>query len=515
MPNDRDIAFGRELCRRKILTKDDVKRSLAEVDRVAKLGLDKYLRTILLEQGKITPQQADEVEATIVPVAKTPESQARERTAIEQPAQEQHIPPAVSLTEALKEAAEAEAQAEPVGPEAGAAGTDGERGLLSGVYACSKCGTVVEEQDLRSGKAVHSGGRLYCKKCLSSDLQDGEIAAGCRIGSRLYGTKLGQVYKCKHLGTGRECAVEVIPQKKLAGGMPIDRLVQLGHSVSAFKHSRLLELYEIVHWEKNVYVQRELSSYFPLPIFIERRRQAHKGAFSLRLVLKMTRQLMEALVFAFDHGLVHGALCPDAVYLNNDGSVKIADLGLPALGPPAQKSPYVAPELRSASGTIDCRVDNYTIGIIAHYLLTLIEPPTEREGPLTPPDETPAYVDRLVDRMAALSLRNRFSTPRHVLKAIDECSEKLTEAATKMAQIDAELATLRKEKEASESRLTTVEQELQKLQTADGAALDRRALKKQLKELNRATAAERSKQKSLQKRIDKRSEQREQLELEG
>ena len=508
MPSDRDIAFGRELHRRKILTEDMVKRALAEVDRVTELGLEKYLSTILLEQGRITPQQAEEIEAVIAPASTMPQKPDLENASPEPSVDGLRVPASISLAEALEEAALAEA-------EAGPADADSERGLLSGMHACSKCGTVVEEQEIRSGKAVHSGGRLYCKKCLSSDLQGGEIAAGCRIGTRMYATKLGQVYRCKHLATGRECAVEVIPEKRLAGGMPLDRLVQLSHSVSAFEHKNLLRLYEIVHWEKNVYVQRELTSYFPLPVFIARRRRDHKGPFTVPLVLKVARQLMEALVFAFDHGLVHGAIAADAVHLNSDGSVKLSDLGLPALGPPAEDSPYVAPELRGASGTIDCRVDIYSAGIVAHYMLTLTEPLAERDGPLPAPDNTPTYIDRLVERMASPSLRDRFSTPRHVLKAIDECAANLREVASKIGALDAELATLRKELEASEQRLTALDRDWQRLQTADGAALDRRTLKKQTKELNRAMAAERSKQRGLQKKIDKKTQRREQLELEG
>ena len=515
MPNDRDIAFGRELYRRKIMTEAEVKRSLAELDRVAKLGLEKYLSTILIEQGRLTPQQAEEIEAAIAPVPEVPDKPTPEDTTPEPSADDPRFPSDMSLAEALEEAARAEAEAEPASAEAGDSDGDDERGLLSGVYACSKCGTVVEERDIRSGKAVHSGGRLYCNKCMTSDLEGGEIAAGCRIGRRMYATKLGQVYKCKHLATGRVAAIEVIPEKRLAGGMPINRLVQLGHSAATFEATNLLKLYEIVHWEKSVYIQREHTPYFPLPVFIDRRRKERKGPFTVPLVLKVTRHLMQALVFAFDHGLVHGAITPDTVHMNSDGAVKLADLGLPVLGPPAQDSPYVAPELRGAGGTIDCRVDIYSAGMIAYYMLTLTEPPAERQGPLSPPEDTPVYIDRLVERMAATSLRDRFSTPRHVLKAIDECTAKIREIAFKIGQIDAELATLHKEMEASEKRLAALDRDWQKLQTADGAALDRRTLKKQSKELSRAMAAERSKQRNRQKRIDKKTQQREQLELEG
>lgn len=559
MPSERDIQFGKILHDKKLLAEKDIQAGLAEVDRVAELGLDKYLSTILVEQGKLTPQLVKQLRAEME--GTSPGQPTASAPADESPTAGKDTSGrsgSISLAEALEQVGSAED--EPAISDADTSPDVGEpepeespddRGLLADVYACAKCGAVVEEADIKSGAAEHMGGRLYCAKCKKSTLEDGQIAAGYRVGAQLHATRLAHVYKCKHLATGRICAVEVIPEKELGDGIPLNRLVQIGNSASAFEHGRLLKVHEIVHWQQSVYIAREYLPHTPLALLLERRRQEGKGPFSVYVTLRVLRQLVEALIFAFDQGIVHGAITPDVVYIGKEASTRLADLGLPPLGPPMPDCPYVAPELRGATGTIDCRVDIYSLGTIAYEMLTLAPPPPEREGPLDPPENTPYYVDRLIEKMTALGGRERFAMPRHVLRAVDECTDKLAAAIARAKEITAETEELQRELAASAQRLETAEAAYKNLTAKRDASLgkiqqdmpsepgqdakwgQRRELKRQrkdterniavvdkgfrrqAKELTRAIEAERSTQDALKNKIEKRLEQRDQVQKEG
>lgn len=558
MPSETDIAFANALRERKVLPERVIEAALAEVDRVTKLGLDKYLSTILVEEGRLTPQQVKQLRAeSEEPEASQPAAPSSD-TEDSPPAENgSEAPEAISMAEALEELGTAEdetaSQEDDSGElvEAKPEKDDDDRGLLAGVYACAKCGAVVDEDDIKSGAAEHMGGRLYCAKCKQAGLEDGQIAAGYRIGGQVHATRLGQVYKCKHLATGRICAVEVIPEKQLGDGIPLNRLVQLGNSAAVFEHERLLKLHEIVQWQKSVYIEREYVNYSPLTIFLKRRCEEDKGPFSASVTLKVLRQLVQALVFAFDRGLVHGAITPDIVYMNKEAEAKLASLGLPPLGPPVPDCPYVAPELRGATGTIDCRVDIYSIGAVAYEMLTLTPPPAEREGPLQTPENTPYHLDRLIGKMTALSGRERFAMPRHVLRSVEESAERLVSATARAKEITAEIYALQAKLAASVQRLEQADAahknltakrdaSLQKLQqgmpsqagqsasrgqrremkrqqkeTERGMAVVGKGFKRQAKDLTKAIEAERSVQESLQKKIEKKIEQRQQVEREG
>ncbi len=58
MPTKRDIALARHLFAKKMLSKQDILEGLEEVDRVAKVGLEKFLTTVLVENGKLRPRDA-------------------------------------------------------------------------------------------------------------------------------------------------------------------------------------------------------------------------------------------------------------------------------------------------------------------------------------------------------------------------------------------------------------------------------------------------------------------------
>lgn len=527
MPTKRDIALARHLFAKKMLSKQDILEGLEEVDRVAKVGLEKFLTTVLVENGKLRPRDAEKAEAEM-PAGHDAEA---------------------GTFGAVPAEAEGEVDLDEELASAGDAGQD-DRALLAGVYACSKCGTVMDEDDVRSGKAKHIAGRLYCGNCISSDLTGGQIAAGYRIGARLRSTPISHIYRCKHLASGRTCAVEVIPEESFTDRIPINRIVQLGQAAAEFQHDNLLRFYEVTQWQQALYIAREHIDHQPIPVFLDQRRRDNKEPYSPGMVLKVVGQLADALAYAFDRGLVHGAITPSVVYMSKEADVKLADLGLPSLAPPDGECPYSAPELRGSPGDIDCRVDIYSAGMIAYELLTLSPAPLDRQGPPEFPDTVPQYVARLVQKMIATSPRERYSMPRNLLRAVDECKQKLAASATKIEQTDAEIEALRGEMAASQRRKAGAEAQLQALSAKRDAAVDKlrrempeikdgmswgerrqtkkrrretersvgvveKGFRRQTRELARAAQTEEDALRSIERKIARKIEQRKQVDKTG
>lgn len=140
--------------------------------------------------------------------------------------------------------------------------------------------------------------------------------------------------------------------------------------------------------------------------------------------------LAEAIRTGGMYNVVHGVLAPDAVYLTEDDSsgltATIAEWGLEAtvrgsLNNEPSISPYAAPEQLDGA-TFNSRTEGYQLGAIAQYVLTGVEPFTDKtdlqtaiqQGERVPPSERnpslPSEIDDIIERAMARDPDQRFSS---------------------------------------------------------------------------------------------------------
>jgi serine/threonine protein kinase len=100
------------------------------------------------------------------------------------------------------------------------------------------------------------------------------------------------------------------------------------------------------------------------------------GPLPLDEVLAISKQIIEALEYAHDRGVVHRDLKPANIMIDGRGQVRIADFGLAALaaeiplsdlrsGTPA----YMSPE-QKAGKEVTTRSDLYSLGLVLHEMFT-------------------------------------------------------------------------------------------------------------------------------------------------
>jgi serine/threonine protein kinase len=151
--------------------------------------------------------------------------------------------------------------------------------------------------------------------------------------------------------------------------------------------------------------------------------------------VNILRQLLLAIQFAFEHGVVHGDIKPDNILISptaissnfaEPGCVKVADFGvgvamaLTAVGAGAavvgaERMAYVAPEQRTGTPP-DVRTDIYAVGVTLFEMLTGELP----SGAEVPGDLNPDVPDWLneVFRKSYARRERRFDTPLHFLAAL-------------------------------------------------------------------------------------------------
>lgn len=206
-------------------------------------------------------------------------------------------------------------------------------------------------------------------------------AAELSIGSYVLLQRLGeggqgQVFKAKHRGLGRVCAIKLMPPERLAGADAAARFHQGVHAVSRLDHPNLVLAQDAdevggVHLLVMEYVEGGIDL---------GRLVAERGAFPIEGACACIRQAALGLQHGVEHGLMHGGMKPSKLLLTRDRTtVKVLDVGLARVGPRGDqaasgKGPtdldFLSPEQAGPPFTADARSDIYALGCTFYYLLS-------------------------------------------------------------------------------------------------------------------------------------------------
>ncbi|HET9046861.1 MAG TPA: serine/threonine-protein kinase, partial [Casimicrobiaceae bacterium] len=247
---------------------------------------------------------------------------------------------------------------------------------------------------------------------------------------------MGVVYEAYDTLIKRIVALKTIRADQITGDTSENLLARFRREAQAagrLNHANIVAIYDFgeeggVSYIAMEYVKgRELKDYF----------QSNERFTNADIVRIMT-QILSALDYAHKQGVVHRDIKPANIFLQDDGTVKVADFGIAhletsnmtqlgtAIGTPAYMSPEQIQGL-----PVDGRSDLFSAGVILYQFLTGERPfggsstTTMRkvleEDPLPPSRfnvQVPSAMDAVVRRALAKRADDRFQSAREFSDAL-------------------------------------------------------------------------------------------------
>lgn len=161
--------------------------------------------------------------------------------------------------------------------------------------------------------------------------------------------------------------------------------------------------------------------------------------FGVAASIDLIVQLLDALAYSHDQGVIHRDLKPANIFVLQDGRIKVTDFGitkieltdLTQMGDVLGTPYYMSPEMISGR-PVDCRTDLFSVGVIFYHLLTREMPfPGNSVNSVMhhilksePPPVSalnslvPAGIDRVINKALAKMVQQRFQNSREFSTAL-------------------------------------------------------------------------------------------------
>ncbi|XP_040203695.1 hormonally up-regulated neu tumor-associated kinase homolog A-like [Rana temporaria] len=202
-----------------------------------------------------------------------------------------------------------------------------------------------------------------------------------RVGNYLVGKMINKgsfakVMEGMHIPTGQKVAIKVIDKKKAKQDSYVLKNMKREPRIHQMvKHPNIVQLYETLETENSYYMVMELCEGGDLMDRI-----CDKKKLEEKEVRKYARQIMSAMEHLHRHGIVHRDLKIENFLLDENGNIKIVDLGLSntikceglsqdLLNTQCGSPAYAAPELLS-NKKYGPKVDVWSIGVSIYAMLT-------------------------------------------------------------------------------------------------------------------------------------------------
>lgn len=267
------------------------------------------------------------------------------------------------------------------------------------------------------------------------------VIPGYEISGVLGEGGMGTVYLAVQKSLGRKVAVKILPPLLACNGSYLLRFRHEAQAAAKIRHPNIVQIYDAGDYN---------GVYFFIMEYIDGEttgeRVARKGRLDEESALLIAESVAVALEYAWDRAhLIHRDIKPDNILIDDDGTVKLSDLGLAktmdqfspniTVGRAIIGSPhYCAPEQAQGEENVDCCADIYALGATLYHFLTGQPPFAETPGisamvrKLTErlpdiKDSNPVVSDNaawLIEKMLARDKLMRHQTWHQVLDDLNE-----------------------------------------------------------------------------------------------
>lgn len=252
---------------------------------------------------------------------------------------------------------------------------------------------------------------------------------------------MGQVYLAEHITMRRLVALKVLPPYSFDDAVARERFFREARAAGTLDHPNIVRVFDLCQEGKLLFLVMEYVEGICIQSVVSR-----FGPLGVEAACHYARQVAFGLQHAHELGFVHRDIKPANLLLDNNGVVKILDLGLVRSEADAGSgltrqldnksilgtADYVAPEQAVDSSRVDIRADVYSLGATLYFMLAgrplfpegrtaqklvwqqIKEPvPVERLRP-----EVSAELSKVVHRMIQKKPVDRYQTPLEVFDAL-------------------------------------------------------------------------------------------------
>ncbi|HET9670256.1 MAG TPA: protein kinase [Casimicrobiaceae bacterium] len=258
---------------------------------------------------------------------------------------------------------------------------------------------------------------------------------------------MGVVYEAYDPQIKRRVALKTIRPDQLDGERAADMLARFRREAQAagrLSHPNIVAIYEFDEDAGTSYIAMEFVEGHEL-----RERFAADERFRLPDVVRIMTQILSALDYSHARGVVHRDIKPANIFVQDDGTVKVADFGiahvdtshLTQVGTVVGTPNYMSPE-QIMGLPVDGRADLFAAGVILYQFLTGERPfagstattmqKVLKEEPLAPSTlnvQLPPAIDAVVKKALAKRPEARFQTAAEFSRALADAARVATYAA--------------------------------------------------------------------------------------
>lgn len=264
---------------------------------------------------------------------------------------------------------------------------------------------------------------------------------------------LSKIYLAAHPSMGRQVAIKILPTDKIADTSHLERFIRECQVLATLDHPNIVRAEDLDVEGDNVY--------FMVLDYIEgtnlQKLVTDRGPLPYEHAINFIRQAAAGLGHAHEHGLVHRDIKPANLMLDNEGVVKVLDLGMARVSEEECEDPdepsltmlrnellgtadFISPEQILDSHDVDHRADIYSLGCTFYYLVAA-KPPFDHASMAqkimahhseAPPrlknyrPDVPPNLEVAIYRMMAKQPDSRPQTMDEVIRGLDELATGLS-----------------------------------------------------------------------------------------
>ena len=204
----------------------------------------------------------------------------------------------------------------------------------------------------------------------NSRLLNDRYLLGAMIGSG----GMADVYEGFDTRLSRKVAIKILRRELSQDSTFLHRFRKEAMAAAALAHDGIVSIYDALIDGDDHYIVMELVNGITLREYL-----SHNAPLSEKEALEITQQILEALEYSHEHGVVHRDIKPGNIMITSSGKVKVTDFGIARRTDDAGATltntwnvvgtaQYIAPE-QALGEEVDQRSDIYAVGALLFEML--------------------------------------------------------------------------------------------------------------------------------------------------